>query len=325
MPHPTITARFSHIALATWAALAGAVARYIPSMVGGIKAHGQDAHATCAGGIEVDVHPAMVLGDGRPGAAVSVVGIAASNVRVMGVRWPRLGKFDSVALRVCVRERESGRRGVVYIREVVSSRTIAWLLRRWYNQPCVTAPMADEVKQQTLLIGAEYRWAWPRGGLAPGSYVSKIMETEEQMVRVVGTKPAVRGGGEKSQMANGKSQIRKGAGLRVSVAPVPASEQVPGDNDLVEPLESWLTERPFVFGLDVRGAGMVYEVIHPMWGWHPSVDSTVRVDFASVFGPDLGFLSGMDARHVMLAVGSEVAMFPARGGKAGVRWGQKRE
>lgn len=322
-----MTARWSHIAMATWAAPAGAVARYIPASVG-------------AGGIEVDAHPAMTLGDGRPGAAVSVVGLAASSVRVMGVRWPRLGGFDSVALRVCVRERESGRRGVVFIREVVSSRTIAWLMRRWYNQPCVTAPMIAEVKQQTLLIGAEYRWAWPRGGLAPGSYVSGIMETEEQMVRVVGTKPAVRAGGSgggnvtievlesgtRKALPNGRgisgsfTVQSRGSGSRVQT-----HASIVVESEAAESLESWLTERPFVFGLDQRGAGIVYEVIHPTWGWHPAVDSTVRVDFGGVFGPDLGFLTGMDAKHVMLALGSDVAMFPARGSKAGVRWGVKRE
>ena len=91
-----------------------------------------------------------------------------------------------------------------------------------------------------------------------------------------------------------------------------------------EPVEAWLTERPFVFGLGWHGAGLVYEVIHPIWSVHPAVDSSVRVDFETMFGPELGFLSGMAPAHVMLAVGSDVAMFPVRGETAGVRWGERR-
>jgi hypothetical protein len=75
--------------------------------------------------------------------------------------------------------------------------------------------------------------------------------------------------------------------------------------------------------MDREGRGIVYEVIHPSWGAHAVVDALVRVDFASVFGPDLGFLTSVAPGHVMLAVGSEVAVFPKRGSVA-VRWGERR-
>lgn len=286
---------------ATWAVPAAVVARYLP--VDRTKHQGRDAPG--GEGIEPDVYPGteLALGDGRAGAAVSLVARRAAHVRVMGVGVPRMGAFDSLALTIAVRERGSGRRGVVCVREIVSNRGIAWLMRRWYNHPCVTAPVDVEVKQQTQFIGAEFRVAWPVGGLAPGSYVSKQMETEEQMLRVVGKKPAVRGAGGSGESAVGSGNGAEGAS---------------------ETLEAWLTERPFVFGLDVRGAAIAHEAIHPSWGFYPAVDSSVRVDFASVFGAEFGFLGGLPARHVMLAVGSEVAMFPSRAGAAGVRWGERR-
>ena len=314
MAHPTMTARWSSVVAATWAVPAAVIARYLPVD----RTKGQSRNAPGTEGIEPDVYPGaeLALGDGRAGAAVSLVARRAAHVRVMGVGVPRMGTFDSLALTIAVRERGSGRRGVVCVREIVSNRGIAWLMRRWYNHPCVTAPLDVEVKQQTQFIGAEYRMAWPVGGLAPGSYVSKQMETEEQMVRVVGRKPAVRGE-VKVQSANGKVQSRE----RVQSARVKVQiEETAG----AETLESWLTERPFVFGLDVRGAAIAHEAIHPSWGFYPAVDSSVRVDFASVFGAEFGFLGGMPAQHVMLAVGSEVAMFPSRAGAAGVRWGERR-
>ncbi|HMN39858.1 MAG TPA: DUF2071 domain-containing protein [Phycisphaerales bacterium] len=285
MSHPTLTARLAHVAVATWAVPPALLTKFLPP--------------TSGPPLELDLYAKkpFLLPDGRPGAAISLVGVQRTHVRIYGTRWPYLRRHNSLALRICVRlvgapggagrTGDAGQRGVVYIREVVSSRPIAWLLRRWYNHPCVCAPIEDEVKQQTLLIGSEYRVLWPDGGMAPGTHVQKHMRLTEQTLRVVGRKPPTRDGDE--------------------AAP-----------------ERWVTERPFVFGMDRAGRPLVHEVIHPGWSEYPAVDTMVRADMASIFGWDFGFLSTQPPVHAVLAAGGEAAMFPATDA-AGVRWGVKRK
>jgi hypothetical protein len=255
---------------------------------------------TAGAPLELDLYgePPFMLSDGRPGAAISLVAMQRTHVKIYGTRWPWLRRHNSIALRICVKlvgapgspsnkHGDIGQRGVVYIREIVSSRPIAWLLRRWYNQPCVCAPIEDEVKQQTMLIGGEYRVLWPDGGLAPGSHVEKHFALTEQTLRVVGRKPPTRD----------------------------ADEHAP---------QRWITERPFVFGMGQSGRPLVYEIIHPGWSEYPAVDTMVRADIASMFGHDFGFLSQAPPVHAVLAAGGEAAMFPPTDA-AGVRWGVKRK
>jgi hypothetical protein len=283
MAYPALTARFSHVAVATWVVPPGVLARYIPP--------------TSGPPLEVDLYekPPFVLSDGRPGAAISLIAMQRTHVKVYGVRWPYIRRHNSVALRFCVKiaanpaegtSGDIGQRGVVYIREVVSSRAIAWLLRRWYNHPCVCAPIEDEIKQQTQFIGTEYRTLWPDGGMIPGTHVEKHMRVTEQTIRVVGRKPPCRNADENAA-------------------------------------ERWLTERPFVFGVGVSGRPIVHEVIHPGWSEYPAVDVMVRADLASMFGHDFGFLSQTPPHHSILAAGGEASMFP-RTDNAGVRWGVRR-
>lgn len=270
--------------MVSYAVPAASLLPYLPLGVGGVPLE-----------LDESPHAAMRLPDGRKGAVLSVIAAEWNHVRMWGIKWPRQNHFCSVALRMYVRQGEQ--RGVVYLREVVGSRMAAWLMRRSYNQPTVQAPMWLEVKQATLLMGIEHRWEWPEGGLAAGSYVSKEMQTREQVLRVVGTKPPSRPG--------------------------------------ADTLDTWLTERSLVFGMDtgVQGKkaggtlvgprGIVYEIIHPSWSVYPTVERTVRLDFASMFGADFGYLTGMEPQHATLAVGSEVAMFPKRDNVI-IRWGIKR-
>lgn len=272
MPHPFMTGWWSNVVVASFAVPPAVLARYVPPGVSGAPLE-----------LDVSEHACFRLGDGRPGAVVSVVAQQCSHVRVMGVKWPFLNRFDAMYLRLCVRQGQ--RKGVVYVREIVPRRLIAWGGRKSYNQPCVTAPVEGEIKQQTLLIGAEYRVWWPDGGMPPGGHVTKEMRVSEQMVRVVGSKPPQRPAGE---------------------------------------VERWLYERPLVYGMEAQGKPLVYEVIHPAWGVYPIVECTMRMDLGSMFGADFGFLNGRDPNHAMLAAGSEVAVFPKRE-SAVVRWGERRE
>jgi uncharacterized protein YqjF (DUF2071 family) len=94
------------------------------------------------GGLELD------LIGGEP--AASLVAFEFRDTRVFGVSWPGFRDFPEWNLRTYVRDTsaecreqsaEGPRRGVLFIREFVSSRIVSRLARRMYNEPYAAAPM----------------------------------------------------------------------------------------------------------------------------------------------------------------------------------------
>ncbi|MAY80508.1 MAG: hypothetical protein CL930_06940 [Deltaproteobacteria bacterium] len=78
--------------------------------------------------------------DTRDGKAfVSLVAFDFLDTRVLGVPWPGYRNFPEVNLRFYVRHGDQ--RGVVFIREYVPKKLIAWLARGLYNEPYKAAPM----------------------------------------------------------------------------------------------------------------------------------------------------------------------------------------
>ena len=89
--------------------------------------------------LEPLLHPELEL-DMRDGKAfVSLVAFDFLDTRVLGVPWPGYRNFPEVNLRFYVRHGD--KRGVVFIREYVPKRLIAWLARGLYNEPYRAAPM----------------------------------------------------------------------------------------------------------------------------------------------------------------------------------------
>ncbi len=76
-------------------------------------------------------------------AYVSVVGFLFLNTRVLGLRIPFHVNFEEVNLRTYVRFKgpEGWRRGVVFVKEIVPRRAIAWAARAFYNENYVAHPM----------------------------------------------------------------------------------------------------------------------------------------------------------------------------------------
>ena len=109
-------------------------------------------------GTEID------LWDGR--CFVSVVGFRFLKTRVMRLPIPFHASFLEVNLRFYVRRKVQGqlRRGVVFIKEIVPRRAIAWVARVVYNENYVALPMRHAVDE----VSARYEWrldgAW--NGLA---------------------------------------------------------------------------------------------------------------------------------------------------------------
>lgn len=95
---------------------------------------------------------------------VSVVGFQFLDTRVLGVPIPFHRDFEEVNLRFYVRRDEAGekRRGVVFIKEIVPRRTIAWVAKAVYNEPYAAMPMrhADGMPRADLDAEGVVGYGW---------------------------------------------------------------------------------------------------------------------------------------------------------------------
>ena len=97
---------------------------------------------------------------------VSLVGFRFLKTRVLGLPIPFHANFDEVNLRFYVRRQEGQevRRGVVFIREIVPRRGIAFLARTLYNENYVALPMSHDIAANGQgSTAVSYRWQTPRG------------------------------------------------------------------------------------------------------------------------------------------------------------------
>src|SRR3984893_14226854 len=74
---------------------------------------------------------------------VSVVGFLFLDSRLLGLPVPLHRDFEEVSLRFYVRKESAdpGRRGVVFVRELVPKRAIAVIARTFYGEPYFALPM----------------------------------------------------------------------------------------------------------------------------------------------------------------------------------------
>lgn len=137
---PFLTAEWRHLAMLNYEVPAELVAPYVPR------------------GTEIDFHY------GRTYA--SIVGFRFLATRVLGVPAPGHRDFDEVNLRLYVRRRaaDGWRRGVVFVRELVPRRAIAWVARTVYNERYSATRMGHRIEPRSE-IGqpprrVEYSWIW---------------------------------------------------------------------------------------------------------------------------------------------------------------------
>ena len=99
---------------------------------------------------------------------VSVVGFRFLKTRVMGLPIPFHSNFLEVNLRfyVCREVQGELRRGVVFIKEIVPRRAIAWVARVVYNENYVALPMRHAVDDASVRYEWRFEGAWNRLTLA---------------------------------------------------------------------------------------------------------------------------------------------------------------
>ena len=88
-------------------------------------------------------------------AYMSLVGFRFLRTKVLGVPIPFHRDFDEVNLRIYVRRNagDETRRGVVFIREVVPRRAIAFIARVVYNEPYIALPMRRHIASDEVSYG----------------------------------------------------------------------------------------------------------------------------------------------------------------------------
>src|SRR3954454_24851413 len=126
MARPFLTAKWHNLFLATYAVPPATLEKRLP--------------------------PGLTLDLREGNAFVSLVGFEFLDTRVMGVGCPGYRNFGELNLRFYVRLGEE--RGVVFVREFVPQRLIAWIARYLYNEPYVAAPItvAKQVSEAEVKV-----------------------------------------------------------------------------------------------------------------------------------------------------------------------------
>jgi uncharacterized protein YqjF (DUF2071 family) len=147
MSHPFLTAEWRNLFLATYAVPPALLRPRLPP------------------GLALD------LRDGN--AFISLVAFEFLNTRVLGVPWPGYRNFPELNLRYYVRYGDE--RGVVFVREFVSQRLVAWMARTIYNEPYCVAQLTSQCQDDPGSRRMEYRLRWAG---------------REHLLSVTGAKPA---------------------------------------------------------------------------------------------------------------------------------------
>jgi len=129
-----LTARWVHLAMASYQVDPAVLAPLVPA------------------GTELDLWSGQCL--------VSMVGFQFLDTRVLGVPVPFHRDFEEVNLRFYVRREVEGetRRGVVFVKEIVPRRALAWVANALYGEKYVTLPMSHEDRSTESRRTLRYGW-----------------------------------------------------------------------------------------------------------------------------------------------------------------------
>jgi uncharacterized protein YqjF (DUF2071 family) len=91
-------------------------------------------------------------------AFASLVAFDFLDTRVLGIHWPGFVNFPELNLRFYVRHKDElgEHRGVVFVREFVPQRLVAWMARLFYNEPYQGVPMISQVSKTPNTITLDH-------------------------------------------------------------------------------------------------------------------------------------------------------------------------
>jgi len=120
--------------------------------------------------LSADVDPALLrpmvptgteLDDFEGRTFVSLVGFIFMGTRVMGVPIPGHRIFEELNLRFYVRRKSpegDWRRAVVFVKEIVPRRAVAWVARALYGENYLALPMSHRITQEGDERRVSYGW-----------------------------------------------------------------------------------------------------------------------------------------------------------------------
>lgn len=116
---------------------------------------------------------------------VSLVGFMFLNTKVMGVSVPFHINFREVNLRFYVRYKDSvkWKRGVVFVKEIVSKAALSFVANTIYGENYTTMPMKHSWKENSDNLEIEYRWQkkkWHKFKVATLKQPQSIVEGSEE-------------------------------------------------------------------------------------------------------------------------------------------------
>lgn len=91
---------------------------------------------------------------------VSLVGFMFEEIRLKGIPIPFHTRFPEVNLRFYVKllNNPEHRRGVVFIREIVPKRAVAWVANTFYKEKYISTVMKEQLKVTSRRVEVSYDW-----------------------------------------------------------------------------------------------------------------------------------------------------------------------
>jgi len=84
----------------------------------------------------------------------------------------------------------------------------------------------------------------------------------------------------------------------------------PAIRPAADSIEHWFKEHSWGFGTSRRRKLIRYEVNHPEWDVYRVREFSFDVDWAAMYGPEWAEMNGVQPASVVLAVGSEISVYP---------------
>ena len=91
---------------------------------------------------------------------VSLVGFMFLDTKLIGIKFPFHTNFEEVNLRFYVKYSDNGtiKRGVVFIKEIVSKHMLALIANTLYNEKYERMPMKESLTEEDGVVSVSYEW-----------------------------------------------------------------------------------------------------------------------------------------------------------------------